>query len=50
LARGIDAAAYRASLAAGTVAVLAGAHDKVYPPSTPPSSMRCWGDIDPDQI
>jgi DNA processing protein len=28
LARGIDAAAYRASLAAGTVAVLAGAQDK----------------------
>jgi DNA processing protein len=32
LARGIDAAAHRASLATGTVAVLAGGQDKVYPP------------------
>jgi DNA processing protein len=32
LARGIDAAAHRASLTTGTVAVLAGGHDKVYPP------------------
>jgi DNA processing protein len=32
LARGIDAAAHRASLAGGTVAVLAGGHDHVYPP------------------
>jgi DNA processing protein len=32
LARGIDAAAHRASLATGTVAVLAGGHDRVYPP------------------
>jgi len=31
LARGIDAAAHRASLASGTVAVLAGGHDRVYP-------------------
>ena len=31
LARGIDAAAHRASLATGTVAVLAGGQDKVYP-------------------
>ena len=31
LARGIDAAAHRASLATGTVAVLAGGHDRVYP-------------------
>jgi DNA processing protein len=32
LARGIDAAAHRASLASGTVAVLAGGHERVYPP------------------
>lgn len=32
LARGIDAAAHRASLASGTIAVLAGGHDHVYPP------------------
>jgi len=32
LARGIDAAAHRASLGTGTVAVLAGGQDKVYPP------------------
>jgi DNA processing protein len=32
LARGIDAAAHRASLATGTVAVLAGGHDCIYPP------------------
>jgi DNA processing protein len=31
LARGIDAAAHRASLAGGTVAVLAGGHDQIYP-------------------
>jgi DNA processing protein len=31
LARGIDAAAHRATLASGTVAVLAGGHDHVYP-------------------
>jgi DNA processing protein len=31
LARGIDAAAHRASLATGTVAVLAGGHDHIYP-------------------
>jgi len=31
LARGIDAAAHRASLASGTIAVLAGGHDRVYP-------------------
>ncbi len=32
LARGIDAAAHRASVSIGTVAVLAGGHDHVYPP------------------
>lgn len=32
LARGIDAAAHRASTATGTVAVLAGGQDRVYPP------------------
>jgi len=32
LARGIDAAAHRASIATGTVAVLAGGQDRVYPP------------------
>jgi len=32
LARGIDAAAHRASLTTGTVAVLAGGHDNIYPP------------------
>jgi DNA processing protein len=31
LARGIDAAAHRASCASGTIAVLAGGHDHVYP-------------------
>jgi DNA processing protein len=32
LARGIDQAAHRASLKDGTVAVLAGGHDRIYPP------------------
>ena len=32
LARGVDAAAHRASLSTGTVAVLAGGHDRIYPP------------------
>jgi DNA processing protein len=36
LARGIDAAAHRASLATGTVAVLAGGHDHIYPPEHAP--------------
>ena len=32
LARGIDQAAHRAALRPGTLAVLAGGHDKIYPP------------------
>ncbi len=32
LARGIDAAAHRASVGTGTIAVLAGGHDRIYPP------------------
>lgn len=32
LARGVDQAAHRASIASGTVAVLAGGHDCIYPP------------------
>jgi len=32
LARGIDQAAHRTSLTGGTMAVLAGGHDKIYPP------------------
>jgi DNA processing protein len=32
LARGIDQAAHRATVESGTVAVLAGGHDKIYPP------------------
>jgi DNA processing protein len=31
LARGVDAGAHRASLTSGTVAVLAGGHDRIYP-------------------
>jgi len=31
LARGIDARAHRASLATGTIAVMAGGHDRIYP-------------------
>ena len=33
LARGIDAAAHRASHESGTVAVLAGGHERIYPPN-----------------
>ena len=38
LARGIDQAAHRASIAGGTVAVLAGGHDE----SIRPSMRTCW--------
>mgnify|MGYP001275738069 CR=1 FL=1 len=40
LARGIDARAHAASLATGTVAVLAGGHDKIYPPENEPLLMQ----------
>jgi DNA processing protein len=36
LARGVDAAAHRASLGTGTVAVLAGGHAQIYPPEHAP--------------
>lgn len=36
LARGIDAAAHKASLVTGTVAVLAGGQDRIYPPEHGP--------------
>lgn len=36
LARGIDAAAHRAALRSGTIAVLAGGHDCIYPPEHEP--------------
>lgn len=32
LARGIDQSAHRASISGGTIAVLAGGHDRIYPP------------------
>lgn len=32
LARGVDQAAHRATIGSGTVAVLAGGHDRIYPP------------------
>jgi DNA processing protein len=36
LARGIDGAAHRASLATGTIAAIAGGHDQIYPPEHAP--------------
>ncbi len=36
LARGIDAVAHEASLTTGTIAALAGGHDKIYPPENVP--------------
>ncbi|MDP3544955.1 MAG: DNA-processing protein DprA [Phreatobacter sp.] len=40
LARGIDTAAHEASIATGTVAVLAGGHDRIYPAENEPLLMR----------
>ncbi|WP_439575453.1 DNA-processing protein DprA [Phreatobacter sp.] len=40
LARGIDAAAHDASLATGTIAVLAGGADRIYPPDNAPLLAR----------
>jgi DNA processing protein len=36
LARGIDQAAHRAAVASGTIATLAGGHDRIYPPEHKP--------------
>lgn len=43
LARGIDQAAHRASLASGTVAVLAGGHSQIYPPEHEPLLQEIIG-------
>lgn len=40
LARGIDTRAHRAALATGTVAVLAGGHDRIYPAENVPLTER----------
>ncbi|MGU9981881.1 DNA-processing protein DprA [Phreatobacter sp. HK31-P] len=40
LARGIDTAAHEASIGTGTVAVLAGGHDRIYPAENEPLLMR----------
>lgn len=40
LARGIDSRAHAASLATGTIAVLAGGHDKIYPAENEPLLMQ----------
>jgi DNA processing protein len=44
LARGIDARAHKAALATGTVAVLAGGHDRVYPSENVPLLDRIIGE------
>ena len=44
LARGIDAAAHRASLATGTIAVLAGGHDRIYPAEHIDCWNNCWSE------
>ena len=41
LARGIDQAAHRATVESGTVAVLAGGHDRIYPPEHEDLLPRC---------
>ncbi len=43
LARGIDVAAHEASALTGTVAVLAGGHDHIYPPENAPILDRLLG-------
>jgi DNA processing protein len=40
LARGIDQAAHRAALGSGTLGVLAGGHDRIYPPEHEPLLME----------
>jgi DNA processing protein len=44
LARGIDARAHTAALATGTVAVLAGGHDRIYPAENAPLLERIVGE------
>ena len=44
LARGIDTRAHKAALASGTVAVLAGGHDRVYPAENGPLLERILGE------
>jgi len=44
LARGIDTRAHKAALATGTVAVLAGGHDRVYPAENEPLLERIVGE------
>lgn len=44
LARGIDTRAHKAALATGTVAVLAGGHDRIYPSENEPLLERIVGE------